>query len=205
MKRLIGLGLIAFVVGTSTVVLADYNEPYKTTINGKISVYIPGQTPGQPANIASPSVPKAKVLTLNNCGISRISKGTISPIINISGVNFAGKTTGTKPTCILDKSTRVYTTNWAGTVGSVLDDGTAFYVKGGTGPGAMTINVTNDAKISTKANLCGTIRLNASATKPLSTFTVNGSDFTLAELPEKLPEQCKSSVKYLPQSGSSGG
>jgi hypothetical protein len=205
MKRLIGLGLIAFTIGVSTAVLANYNQPYKTTINGKISVYIPSQTPGQPANIISPSVPKTRAIKLNNCGIGRISKGTISPIIDIIGVNFAGRTTRTKPTCKVNKSTGIYESDWTAPIGTVIDDGTTgFYIKGGEGFGLLTVQTINDAKTNTKANDCGTIRINVSDTKPMTTFRLNETGFTLAGLPEKLPEQCKASVKYLP-SGSDGG
>ena len=205
MKRLTGLGLIAFIIGASTAVLANYNEPYKTTINGKISVYIPSQTPGQPSDIVSPSIPKTRAIKLNNCGIGRISKGTTSPIINIIGVNFAGRTTRTKPTCKVNKSTGVYESDWNASIGTVIDDGTTgFYIKGGDDFGLLTVQTINDAKINTKANDCGTIRINVSDTKPMTTFRLNGTGYTLAGLPDKLPEQCKATVKYLP-SGSGGG
>lgn len=209
MKRLIGLGILGLISLTAIVAQASYSEPYKSVVNGKTAIYIPGQTAGQPANIVSPSTPKAKVITLNNCGIGRISKGTTSPIIDItgSGVNFSSKTSGTKPTCTLDKTSGAYTSSWSATVGSILDDGTAFYIKGGTGAGAITISTINDSKISTKANNCGTIRISVSDTKPMTTFKLNGTDYTLDSLPDKLPEQCKTNVKYLPQqeSISSGG
>jgi len=209
MKRIkiaILTGLIATIAGIAT---ASYTDPYKTIIGEKTTIYLPGQTAGQPSNITSPSIPKNRVITLNNCGIGRISKGTTSPIIDISGsgVNFAGKTTGAKPTCTLDKATGTYTSSWSATVGSVLDDGgTNFYIKGGETAGAITVQTINDARINTKANDCGTIRINISDTKPMTTFKLNGTDYTLAALPDKLPELCRAGTKYLPpQSISSGG
>ena len=208
--KLAGLALlITFLTGTIKISEASYTQPYKSTINGKVTIYIPGQTSGQPSNISSPSIPKAKPVTLNNCGIGRIAKGTTSPVINIegSGVNFNSATTGAKPTCTLDKTSGAYTSSWNGAIGSILDDGTGYYIKGGTTAGTITVNVTNDAKVNTKANACGTIRVNVSDTKPMATFTLNGTDYSLSSLPEKLPEQCKASVKYLPisESVSSGG
>ena len=205
----LALSLITSLTGIIKIAEASYNQPYKTTINGKVSIYIPGQTVGQPSNISSPSVAKAKAVTLNNCGIGKVNKGTTSPVINIegSGVNFGSKTTGADPKCTLDKTTGTYTSSWAGTVGTVLEGATAYFIKGGNSAGALTVNVTNDAKVNTKANACGTIRVNVSDTKPMATFTLNGTDYSLSSLPEKLPEQCKASIKYLPvsESVSSGG
>ncbi|WP_027250428.1 hypothetical protein [Planktothrix agardhii] len=205
MKRLIILLGIAGSTLIAVVAYASYNAPYKTVIGEKITIYIPGQTVGQPSNIVSPSIPKTRAIKLNNCGIGRISKGTISPIIDIMGVNFAGRTTRTKPTCKVNKSTGVYESDWNASIGTVIDDGTTgFHIKGGEGFGLLTVQTISDAKINTKANDCGTIRINVSDTKPMTTFRLNGTGYTLAGLPDKLPEQCKATVKYLP-SDSGGG
>lgn len=219
--KLIGLVIIGLISSFGTKLIAQdiaaYTQPYKSTVSGKTSIYIPTNSPGQPiASFSSPSIPKTKALTLNNCGIGKVSKGTTSPITNIEGsglIDFNSRQMmGTKPTCTLNKTSGQYESSWNPSVGAMMDDGTSIYIKGGTGAGAITISVTNDSKISTKANACGTVRVNVSDTKPMANFAINGSTFYLADLPERLPEQCKASIKYLPfgssdgsQSNSSGG
>ena len=150
------------------------------------------------------------MLTLNNCGISKVSKGTTSPVTNITGaggatVNFSAKTTGAEPTCTAGTSPGSYTSSWAGAVGDVLDAGTYYFIKGGTGPGALSVNVTTTGTITSKANACGFLRVTVSDSRPMTNFNIGTTAHTLAGLPTVTnPMICKkvgtASFTYVPAS-----
>ena len=202
---LLGIGAIANVAS------ANFTAVHKWTdsATSKVYVYFPGQTSGQPvAGLTSPKTPKLKVVTINNCGLGKITKPSTSPILNIEGsggatVNFSGKTSGADPTCTLDSTAGTYTSSWAGTLGSVLETPTAYYIKGGTTAGALSVNIISDGTITSKANACNFVRVTVSDTRPMTTFKVGTTEYSLASIPSvPNPMICKkvgtSSFTYLP-------
>jgi len=208
LAALLGLGILA----AGAPALADYTVVHKYTdsATSKTYVYVPGVATGQPmANFTSPKVPKLRVLTLNNCGIGKISKPSTSPILSIAGaggatVNFSEKTSGSDPTCTLDTTAGTYTSSWSGAAtGDVLETPTAYFIKGGTGAGALSVNVQNDGTITSKGNACGWLRVTVSDTRPMTNFKIGATDYTLAALPVVTnPMICRkvgtSSFTYVP-------
>ena len=214
MKRLISSALLSIL---ATITLSDSAKAGQFDVvhkwvdaaTSKTYVYIPAQTAGQPVTgLTSPKAATLKVLTLNNCGYNRVSKGTTSPVINITGaggatVNFSAKTTGAEPTCTAGTSPGSYTSSWAGAVGDVLDAGTYYFIKGGTGPGALSVNVTTTGTITSKANACGFLRVTVSDSRPMTNFNIGATAHTLAALPSVTnPMICKkvgtASFTYVP-------
>ena len=208
---LFGLGILGSVAIADLAKAGQFDVVHKHTESGKTYVYIPAQTAGQPVTgLTSPKVATLKVLTLNNCGISKVSKGTTSPVTNITGaggatVNFSAKTTGAEPTCTAGTTPGSYTSSWAGAVGDVLDAGTYYFIKGGTGPGALSVNVTTTGTITSKANACGFLRVTVSDSRPMTNFNIGTTAHTLAGLPTVTnPMICKkvgtASFTYVPAS-----
>lgn len=211
LAALFGLGIFGATAIAQVANAGEFDVVHKwvDAVAGKTYVYIPAQTAGSPVTgFTSPKAASLKVLTLNNCGIGKVSKGTTSPVTNITGasgatVNFGSKTTGAEPTCTAGTTPGTYTSSWTGSTGDVLDAGNYFYIKGGTGPGAISVNVTATGNIASKANACGFLRTTVSTTRPLTTFKIGATDYTLASLPSVTnPMICKkvgtSSFTYVP-------
>lgn len=208
---LFGLGILGSVAIADLAKAGQFDVVHKWTdsIAGKTYVFIPAQTAGQPVTgLTSPKTPALKVLTLNNCGIAKVSKGTTSPVTNITGaggatVNFSAKTTGAEPTCTAGTTPGSYTSSWAGAVGDVLDAGSNYFIKGGTGPGAISVNVTTTGTITSKANACGFLRVTTSTSRPMTNFNIGATAHTLAALPSVTnPMICRkvgsNSFTYVP-------
>lgn len=216
---LFGLGILGSSAIAQTVLAndpVDFNpidftgiHKHTDTVSGKTSVYIPQKPPGQPVTgLTSPKTPALKVLTLNNCGIAKVSKGTTSPVTNITGaggatVNFSAKTTGAEPTCTAGTTPGSYTSSWAGAVGAVLDAGSNYFIKGGTGPGAISVNVTTTGTITSKTNACGFLKITTSTARPMTNFNIGETAYTLAALSAATnPMICRkigtASVIYVP-------
>lgn len=198
------------VVSLPGIASANFTVPHKWTdsASGKTYVFITGQTPDSPiANFTSPRAPKDRVLTLNNCGWGSFTKGT-NPPTNITGgsTNWAGKTSGSPVTCTKDPApATTYTASNTGPVGTVVDDGTKIWIKGGTAAGSLTISVTTAGNITTKANACGFARIATSTSRPMTNFSIGSTQYSLASLPSvSAPMICRkngtSSVTYVPQS-----
>uniref|UniRef100_UPI0004866CE7 hypothetical protein n=1 Tax=Planktothrix agardhii TaxID=1160 RepID=UPI0004866CE7 len=176
-------------------------------VAGKTYVYFPAQA-GQPVTgLTSPKTPSLKVLTLNNCGIGKVNKSTTSPIIDIVGsgstVNFSAKTSGADPTCTAGTTPGSYTSSWTGSTGDVLEGSTAYFIKGGTGAGAISVNVQSTGTITSKANACGFLRVTTSTARPMTNFSIGATAHSLAGLPAVTnPMICKkvgtASFTYVP-------
>lgn len=179
----LGVGAIA------SAAMANFAVPHKYTdsASSKTYIYIPGQTAGSPVTgFTSPKAPATRVLTLNNCGWGSFTKSATAPPTLITGANWAGKTTGSAPTCVKDAAPAVtYTTSNTGATGTIVDDGTKIWVRGGTGPGAVTLGITTAGTVTTKANACGFVRVTVSASRPMTDFKIGATDYTLAALPSK--------------------
>lgn len=209
MKRILSaLALAGVVVGSiAPAVLANFAVPHKWTdsANSKTYVYIPVQTPAVAVTgFTAPRAPKTRVLTLNNCGWGSFTKSATSPPTLITGANWAGKTTGSAPTCVKDPSPAVtYTTSNTAATGTIVDDGAKIWVRGGTGPGAVTLEITTSGTITSKANACGFVRVTASTSRPMTAFQIGMTDYTLAALPSvSAPMICRkvgtTSQTYVP-------
>ena len=208
---LFGLGILGSVAIADLARAGQFDVVHKwtDTVAGKTYVYIPNQTAGQPVTgLTSPKTPALKVLTLNNCGIGKVSKGTTSPVTNITGasgatVNFGSKTTGADPTCTAGTTPGTYVSSWAGNTGDVLEGSTAYFIKGGTAAGAISVNVESTGNITSKANACGFLRVTTSTTRPMTNFNIGATAHTLAALPTVTnPMICRkvgtSSFTYVP-------
>jgi hypothetical protein len=216
-KFFTGIGLSAIVLAPlSAIVLAplsaigqtaNFTAPHKWTdaATSKTYVYIPGQTAGNPVTgLTSPKTAAPRVLTLNNCGWGSFTKSTTSPPTNITGANWTGKTTGAAPTCVKDPSpATTYTTSNPAATGTVVDDGTKIWIRGGTGVGSTTITVATAGTITTKANACGFLRMTTSESRPMTNFSIGSTNYILAALPSVTkPMICRkvgtSSFTYIP-------
>lgn len=205
-KILSALALAGVVVGSiAPAVFANFNVPHKVVDGDKTYVFIPGQTAGAAvAGFTSPKEASQRVLTLNNCGWGSFTKSATSPPTLITGANWAGKTTGAAVTCVKDAApATTYTSNNMGAVGTVVDDGTKIWIKGGTTVGSLPIGVVTSGTITTKANACGFVRVTVSAGRPMTAFQVGSTNYTLAALPTKTaPMICRkvgtTSSTYVP-------
>lgn len=203
-KLIAGLSLSAIVLAPAAA-LANFNAVHKWTDAGKTYIYVPNQTPtAAVTGFTSPKAAASRSLTLNNCGWGSFTKSATSPPTLITGANWAGKTTGTAPTCVKDASpATTYTTNNPAATGSVVDDGTKIWIRGGTGPGAAPITVTTAGTITTKANACGFVRVTASTSRPMTAFSIGATNYTLAAIPSvTAPMICRkvgtSAATYVP-------
>jgi len=201
-----GIGFSAIVL-SPIAVFANFTVPHKWTdsTTSTTYIYVPGQSVGNAVTgFTAPGVSKDRVLTLNNCGWGSFTKSTTAPPTNITGANWAGKTNGSAPTCTKDAApATTYTTSNNGATGTVVDDGTKIWIRGGTGIGSVTIGVTSSGTITTKANACGFVRVPTSETRPMTNFSIGATAYTLAGLPSVTnPMICRkigtTSFTYIP-------
>jgi hypothetical protein len=209
-KLFAGIGLSAIVLAPLSAIAqtASFSSVHKwtDTASSKTYVYVPGQTAGSAVtDFTSPKAPAARNLTLNNCGWGSFTKSATSPPTNITGgsTNWAGKTSGSPVTCSTGASSSTYTASNLGPVGTVVDDGAKIWIKGGTGPGALAIEVTSAGTITTKANACGFVRVTTSTSRPMTNFSIGATEYTLAALPSvTAPMICRkvgtTSATYVP-------
>src|SRR4028119_1111546 len=141
-KLFAGIGLSAIVFAPVAAIAqsaGSFGSVHKWTdaATSKTYVYVPGQTAGSAVpGFNAPKAPVTRSLTLNNCGWGSFTKSPTSPPTNITGANWAGKTMGAAPTCVKDAApATTYTTSNPAATGTVVDDGTKIWVRGGTGPG----------------------------------------------------------------------
>lgn len=189
-KLLVGASLGATVLAPSAVLAQTAGQfsaihKWTDTVSSKTIVYIPGQTAGAAVTgFVAPKAPVARSLTLNNCGWGSFTKSATSPPTLITGADWAGKTTGTAPTCVKDAApATTYTTSNPAATGAVVDDGTKIWVRGGTTIGTASISVTSGGSITTKANACGFVRVTVGTSRPMTNFSIGATNYTLAALP----------------------
>jgi len=203
----IGLGAIVLAPLSAIAQTANFSAVHKwtDTAANKTYVYVPGQTAGSAVTgFTTPRTAAPRVLTLNNCGWGSFTKSATAPPTMIDGANWAGKTTGAAPTCVKDPAPALtYTTSNNAPTGSVVDDGTKIWVRGGTGVGSATITVTTAANVTSKANACGFVRVTTSATRPMTNFSIGTTNYTLSAVPSvTAPMICRkvgtTSATYVP-------
>lgn len=209
-KLLVGasLGAIVLVPGAALAQTAgSFSAIHKwtDTVTSTTYVYVPAQIAGAAvAGFSSPKAAAARSLTLNNCGWGSFTKSATSPPSLITGANWAGKTTGTAPTCVKDAAPALtYTTNNSAATGTIVDDGTKIWVRGGTGLGTASIGVVTSGLITTKANACGFVRVTVGTSRPMTAFGIGATNYTLAAIPSvPAPMICRkvgtTSATYVP-------
>jgi hypothetical protein len=211
-KLFTGIGLSAIALAPLSAIAQSAGSfsaihKWTDTASSKTYVYVPGQTAGSAVNdFTAPKAPAARNLTLNNCGWGSFTKSATSPPTNITGAgtNWAGKTTGSAPTCVKDPSpATTYTTSNPAATGTVIDDGTKIWIRGGTAAGTAAISVTSGGNITTKANACGFVRVTTSESRPMTSFSIGATSYTLAALPSVTkPMICRkvgtASFTYIP-------
>lgn len=204
-------------IGLSAIALAPLSANAQTTgsfgsvhkwtdsASSKTYVYVPGQTAGNAVpGFTAPKPPAARNLTLNNCGWGSFTKSATSPPTMITGANWAGKTTGTAPTCVKDAApATTYTTSNPAATGTIIDDGTKIWVRGGTGSGSVSLQITSGGNVTTKANDCGFVRVTVSESRPMTNFSIGATNYTLSTLPSvSAPMICRkvgtTSATYVP-------
>lgn len=179
---------------------ASYTGVHKVTENGVTAVYIPG-TANTQVQVKTPKLPTASLLTLNACGWGKLSNSTTSPILNITGgsTNFGAKTSAAPPVCVKQADGTNFDSNSAATVGTVIDAGTQIWIKGGSGIGTLAVDVTKQAVINSTINACGFSKLAVNATRPLTTFMVGATNYTLSSVTSMPASQiCKNTTLYRP-------
>jgi hypothetical protein len=202
----IGLSAIALAPLSAIAQTATFTSVHKWTdaASGKTYVYVPGQTAGNPVTgLTSPKTAAPRVITLNNCGWGSFTKSATSPPTDITGANWAEKTTGAAPTCSTGASSSTYTTNNPAATGTVVDDGSKIWIRGGTSSGSVTITISSAGAITSKANACGFLRVTTSTSRPMTSFSIGATNYTLAALPSVTkPMICRkvgtSSFTYVP-------
>lgn len=213
-KLLAGVGLSALALVPLNAIAqtaASFTAPHKwtDTATSKTYVYIPNRPVGVPvAGLTAPKAASPRTLTLNNCGWGSFKKSTTSPPTLITGtgitVNWAGKTNGAAVTCTAPVApATAYTSNNNGAVGTVVDDGSKIWIKGGAAAGAAIINVTSAGTVITKVNACGFLRITTSPSRPMTSFSIGTTNYTLAALPAVTkPMICRkvgtASFTYIP-------
>jgi hypothetical protein len=179
---------------------ADYTTVHKVTENGVTTVFFPATANTQVA-VKTSKLPTTSLLTLNNCGWAKISNSATAPVVNITGgsTNFAGKTSGAPPVCVKQADGTYFDSNSAAAVGTVVDASTVLWIKGGSGLGTLTVDVTKQAVINATANACGFAKLTANATRPLTSFMVGTTSYTLSGVSSMPATQiCKGTTLYRP-------
>jgi len=96
-----------------------------------------------------------------------------------------------------------YTTSNPAATGTVLDDGTKIWVRGGTAAGVAAIQITSGGSITTKANACGFVRVTVGTSRPMTDFLIGSTAYTLDGLPSvTAPMICRkvgtTSATYVP-------
>ncbi|WP_445248244.1 hypothetical protein [Microcoleus sp. OTE_8_concoct_300] len=213
-KFFAGIGLSAIALAPLSAIAqtaASFTNPHKwnDTAAGKTYVFIPNRPVGVPVvGLTTPKAASPRTLTLNNCGWGSFTKSTTAPPTLITGsgitVNWAGKTSGAAVTCTAPVApATAYTSSNNGAVGTVVDDGSKIWIKGGTTAGAAIINVTTAGAVTTKVNACGFLRITTSPSRPMTNFSIGTTNYTLAALPAVTkPMICRkvgtASFTYIP-------
>src|SRR6476620_3778445 len=186
-KLFVGVSLSAIVLAPVAAIAqtANFSSVHKWTdaANSKTYVYVPGQTAGNAVpGFTAPKAPTPRVLTLNNCGWGSFTKSATSPPTNITGANWPAQS-GSAPTCVKDPSpATTYTTSNPAATGTIIDDGTKIWVRGGTSSGSVSLQITSGGNIITKANACGFVRVAISESRPMTNFSIGAINYTLSAL-----------------------
>ena len=208
MKKAIAAILSIAAIALPQVAIAQtaiFNSPHKWTDPAtlKVYVFIPGQTPGLAieglTSIETSIGAGDEAIQANDCGWSQTDN--FSDLIDVkyynnNVLNWAGRTKGATPTCILSAGTYVSSNN--APINTVIIAGKIVWIKG-----QGIIRKTYGKKVTTKTNACGFLKVVTSELRTMRRFSVAGADYTFATLPTvSMPVICRkvgaSSITYIP-------
>jgi hypothetical protein len=166
-------------------IAAGFDGIHRSTFGGKDKIFIPNQPPNTTValTVGSEEI-RSVAFTANTCGIGRLQDSASKPITGVETggslvFNFAGRTTeATIPSG--------YTTGvCAGSSkprGSVVKVGNAIYLWAGE-YNTLNLRVLSGKVSNVKINACGFGSIAITPTRPLTNFTLGGTNYTLATLP----------------------
>jgi hypothetical protein len=177
-----GIGAVASSLAPAAAVKYNGASVYKATENGITTVYIDG-TAGSKMAVDLGQVTKTTSKLATACGDVKISipKGNTSYTgLTVDGVaiDYAALPIQTLPTCLNGQFTEARTANFKTAKGQVI-------IVGKTPNTSVSITVPSDSLKNLAINGCGTGVLKAAKGTTLpATFTINGTSYTLASLPD---------------------
>ena len=178
----VGIGAIASSLQPAAAVKYGANSVYKATENGITSVYIDG-TAGNKVAVDLGQMSKTTSKLAAACGDVKISipKGNPSFTgLKVDGVaiDYSTLPMQTLPTCTNGTFSEARTANFKTPKGQVV-------IVGKTANTSVSIMLQGDSMKNLAINACGTGVLHPTKGETLpATFTVNGTSYTLASLPD---------------------
>ena len=184
---------------------ASFNSPHKwiDPATSKVYVFIPNQAPGLAieglTSIETSIGAGDEAIQANDCGWSQTDN--FSDLIDVkyynsNALNWAARTKGATPTCILSAGTYISSNN--APANTVIIAGKIVWIKG-----RGIITKTYGKKITTKTNACGFLKVVTSESRTMRRFSVAGANYTFATLPTvSMPVICRkvgtNFINYVP-------
>lgn len=163
---------------------ANYSQPHRAVVNGIDRLYVPGNAGRSP--VAINFLEETTLTYPLNAGWIKVSN-TRQDVVEVNGiVPVPGLVPG-----------------GAGSPGDVIDartDGVYFW-SGQSFP-FMALQVVRRKVVTKTSNACGVATFSATATRPLTSFVLNGSPVQFSQLPSvSVPSYCRSSTStlFIPQ------
>ena len=179
---LLGIGAIASSLQPAAAVKYGANSVYKATENGITTVYIDG-TAGNKVAVDLGQLTKTTSKLAAACGDVKISIPKGNPsftglMVDGTAIDYASLPIQTLPTCTNGTFAEARTANFKTAKGQVV-------IVGKTANTSVSISVASESLRNLAINGCGTGLLRAPKGETLpATFTVNGTSYTLASLPD---------------------
>lgn len=231
MKKVIAALISIAAIAFPQVAIAQYNAPHKytDTATGKTKIYFPGVANTKLAYISSAS--RNSTVYYDRCGWAHISLGSSVPVsvssTQLSILPLVSTTALYSPVCTPEMPAGSWFTRepdvngvWNVVSVSVASSGLSptgysyynpnlsqLYIKLGVSSvaaaGFAPINIIYNRSFSANINPCGFGTITVSSTRPMTTFKIGTTDYTLATLPEVTkPQICRtvagSKIKYVP-------
>jgi hypothetical protein len=161
---------------------------YKVTQSGISSVYLSG-TANSKIEVDLGSTPKTTARVVGSCGEVKIAVPTSGSFAGLkvdgTSIDTASLPIQTLPTCISGAFSEARPANFKTPNGQVV-------VVGKTAGSAATIALPSDVTKNINVNSCGFGKITATETLPLTSFSIAGTSYTLASLPNAgQPPVCK--------------
>lgn len=205
MKKL--LAAIGLVLISALPAVAQFSAPYKWSAAGKTYVYVPNIPANQPISLNVNSTETIALEFGNGCGWGFLKK---KPTTAKTLVSFVGLNGGSG----LNSANAVSSGfNWDCAAGghdapfnTVIETADGYWMRTDYGYQVRNMSVTYSKAAKVNANDCGFGRIATSATRTLESFSIAGTNYTLAALPAaSAPQICKApytgapKVLYQPQ------
>lgn len=208
-RKFVGLAGAALVLSVAMAPLAmaqTYSGAavYKITrSNGTPAVIIANRSAGEKVSVTFPNATATRRVTANACGLVVLRDSSTAPIANLVSVDGAAITQASLPTqllprCVNGNLEEARTANFKTGAGEVVIVETPNTVYEAVYSGGRSRDVT--------ANACGFAQINSSDSLDLTstqygTFSIGGTSYSLASLPQANPEPlCRSGQLYVPSS-----